>query len=51
MLFLTRGRKNNGATLSTLQGDDKIDENTGPAAKPEIITVYNESKVLTLWTK
>jgi hypothetical protein len=30
--------------LSTLHEDDKIDENTGPAAKPEIITFYNATK-------
>lgn len=29
---------------STFHEDDKIDESTGPAAKPEIITFYNETK-------
>ncbi|KAF5295916.1 hypothetical protein FQR65_LT10347 [Abscondita terminalis] len=30
--------------LSTLHDDDKIDESTGPAAKPELITFYNRTK-------
>lgn len=33
------------ALLSTMHYDDKIDQDTGPSQKPEIITFYNKTKI------
>ena len=37
-------KKKNVLILSTLHNDDKIDEETGTARKPEIVTFYNATK-------
>ena len=37
-------KKKNILILSTLHNDDKIDEETGTARKPEIVTFYNATK-------
>ena len=37
-------KKKNVLLLSTLHNDDKIDEETGSARKPEIVTFYNATK-------
>jgi len=37
-------KKKNVLVLSTLHNDDKIDEETGDARKPEIVTFYNATK-------
>ena len=41
--YITK-KKKNALILSTLHNDDKIDEETGTARKPEIVIFYNATK-------